>query len=163
MLTANETLSPTNKKSISLNPYTPISLNFYNPKFLLSHLEGGLIKKTYAHFLPQYEIESDQNGNFEFNLPASYPQNWKVYATAEFQGSPSPKSTSLSFKVLSWWEWFWRKIKNILLAIFALLKPHWWILVIAFEILLIFLLWRKKPQKPKALTLPPPRKIINYM
>jgi len=125
---------------------------------LVSHLPG--VRKAYAFYLPQYEIQSDAQGNFEFNLPASYPQKWKVYATAEFQGSPSPKSTSLSFKVLSWWEWFWRKTKNILLAIFSFLRPHWWWLIIAGEILLILILWRKKSAKPTALALPPPRKLL---
>jgi hypothetical protein len=122
---------------------------------LVSHLPG--VKEAYALFLPQYEIQSDQQGNFEFNLPASYPQNWKVYATAEFQGSPSPKSVSLSFRVLGWWEWFWKRAKEFLLAALALLKPHWWWLVIAGEILLILILWRKKTAKPNALALPPPQ------
>jgi len=127
------------------------------------HLGGEFVKAVYAFSLPQYEIQSDENGNFEFNLPASYPQNWKVYATAEFQGSPSPKSTSLSFKVLNWWEWFWRKIKNILLAAFFFLKPRWWLLVIGGEILLILLLWRKrKSPKQTALALSPPRNILPF-
>jgi len=125
---------------------------------LASHLPG--VKEAYALFLPQYEIQSDQQGNFEFNLPASYPQNWKVYATAEFQGSPSPKSVSLSFRVLGWWAWFWQRVKEFLLATLALLKPHWWWLVIAGEILLILILWRKKTAKPTALALPPPRKLL---
>jgi hypothetical protein len=125
---------------------------------LASHLPG--VKEAYALFLPQYEIQSDQQGNFEFNLPASYPQNWKVYATAEFQGSPSPKSVSLSFRVLGLWAWFWQRVKEFLLAALALLKPHWWWLVIAGEILLILILWRKKTAKPNALALPPPRKLL---
>jgi len=125
---------------------------------LVSHLPG--VKEAYALFLPQYEIQSDQQGNFEFNLPASYPQKWKVYATAEFQGSPSPKSVSLSFRVLGWWAWFWKRVKEFLLAALALLKPHWWWLVIAGEILLILILWRKKTAKPTALALPPPRKLL---
>jgi len=106
------------------------------------HLGGGLVKKAYAFFLPQYEIQSDKNGNFEFNLPASYPQNWKIYATAEFQGSPSPKSVSLNFRVLGWWAWFWQKIKEFLMSICTFLKPHWWWLAIAVEILLIVILYR---------------------
>ena len=127
------------------------------------HLGGEFVKAVYAFSLPQYEIQSDEQGNFEFNLPASYPQNWKVYAAAEFQGSPSPKSTSLSFKVLNWWEWFWRKIKIFFLGIFALLRPHWWILVIGGEILLILLLWRKKRSpKQTALALPSPRNILPF-
>jgi len=125
------------------------------------HLGGEFVKAVYAHFLPQYEIQSDENGNFEFNLPASYPQNWKVYATAEFQGSPSPKSVSLSFRVLSWRAWFWKKTKEFFLGILAFLKPHWWLLVIAAEVLLILILWRKKSQKPTALALPPARKLLS--
>jgi hypothetical protein len=147
---ANENLSPNDKKPLSLNPYIPKSLYSYIPKTV----------KVYAHFLPQYEIQSDEQGNFEFNLPASYPQNWKVYATAEFQGFPSPKSVSLSFRVLSWWVWIWKKAKEFLLAGLALLKPYWWWLVIISEILLILILWRKKSAKPTALALPPPRKLL---
>jgi len=147
---ANENFPSNSQKTISLKPYTPKFLYSYIPK----------IAKVYAHFLPQYEIQSDEHGNFEFNLPASYPQNWKVYATAEFQGSPSPKSISLSFRVLGWWAWLWKKAKEFLLAGFVLLKPHWWWLVIIAEILLILILWRKKSQKPTALTLPPPRKLL---
>jgi hypothetical protein len=147
---ANENLPPNDKKPLSLNPYIPKSLYSYIPKTV----------KVYAHFLPQYEIQSDEQGNFEFNLPASYPQNWKVYAAAEFQGSPSPKSVSLSFRVLGWWAWIWKKAKEFLLAGLALLKPHWWWLVIISEILLILILWRKKSTKPTALALPPPRKLL---
>jgi len=148
---ANENSPSNSKKTVSLKLYIPKSLYSYIPK----------IAPVYAHFLPQYEIQSDDQGNFEFNLPASYPQNWKVYATAEFQGSPSPKSVSLSFQVLRWWTWLWKRIKEFLLATFAFLKPHWWWLVIVGEILLILILWRKrKSAKPTALALPPPRKLL---
>ena len=140
-------------------PKSKVKIFFANETSnLASHLPG--VKGAWAFSLPQYEIQSDQQGNFEFNLPASYPQNWKVYATAEFQGSPSPKSVSLSFRVLSWWAWFWQRAKEFLLATLALLKPHWWWLVIAGEILLILILWRKKSPKQTALALPPPRNIL---
>jgi len=149
---ANKNSPSTNKKNTSLKSYIPKSLYSYIPK----------TAPVYAHFLPQYEIQSDEDGYFEFNLPASYPQNWKVYATAEFQGSPSPKSVSLSFRVLSWWAWFWKRAKEFLLAAFAFLKPHWWWLIIAGEVLLILILWRKKTTKQTALALPPPRNILPF-
>ena len=147
---ANEALSPADKKltSLHLQGEKSRSAGGTTPRRRPNGLlRSELIKKAYAFFLPQYEIQSDEQGNFEFNLPASYPQNWRIYATAEFQGSPSPKSVSLSFRVLSFWAWLWRKIKNFLLAIFAFLKPHWWWLVIIVEILLILLLRRKKISK----------------
>ncbi|MGB9707108.1 MAG: hypothetical protein ACPLXP_03490, partial [Microgenomates group bacterium] len=93
------------------------------------HLGGEIISKAHARFLPQYEIKSDKNGNFEFNLPAGTPNNWKVFTSAEFQGSPSPKSNTLSFRVLSWWDWFWLKARAFFLAVFAFFKPNWWLLV----------------------------------
>jgi len=145
---ANENF-PSSKKTISLKPYIPKSLYSHIPK----------IAPVYAYFLPQYEIQSDKQGNFEFNLPASYPQNWKVYAAAEFQGSSSPKSISLSFRVLNWWTWLWKRIKEFFLAAFAFLKPHWWWLIIISEILLILILWRKKSKKPTGLALSPPQKL----
>ena len=118
-------------------------------------LRGELIKKAYAFFLPQYEIQSDGQGNFEFNLPTGRPASWKVFAAAEYQGSPSPKSNSLNFKVLGWWEWLWWQAKKGLLAIFAFLKPNWWWLIIGAEIWLIARLWKRRKASSKESQLQP--------
>jgi len=119
------------------------------------HLGGEFVKAVYAFSLPQYEIQSDEQGNFEFNLPAGRPASWKVFAAAEYQSSPSPKSNSLNFKVLGWWEWLWWQAKRGLLVILAFFKPNWWWLIIGAEIWLIAWLWKRRKASSKESQLQP--------
>lgn len=143
---------PNSKVTIFLANNTP------SPKSLAGFPLKG-IGQAWAFGLPKYEIAADRSGNFEFNLPAQRPANWRVFASTEFLGSPSPKSTNLTFKVLSWWEWFWLTIKKLFLAILSFLKPNWWWLIIGGEILLILFLlrWRSgKNQQPTS------RNNVNY-
>ncbi|MGB9911602.1 MAG: hypothetical protein ACPLKP_03335 [Microgenomates group bacterium] len=131
--------------------------NSQNQNFSISE---KIIPSAYAFFLPKYEIKSDENGNFEFNLPADKPNYWQAFATAEFQGFASPKSNSLSFKILGWQEWFWLKIKIFFLTILNFLRPYWWWVIIIGEIILLFLLFRQK-KKSSWLMTSPPRQIIK--
>lgn len=71
-----------------------------------------IIKTAYAAGLPIYRIRSNENGYFEFSLPANTPSNNRVFATANFasgtnpresagdQRKSSPKSNTLSFTAL---------------------------------------------------------------
>ncbi|HUS60518.1 MAG TPA: hypothetical protein VMX76_04065 [Nevskiaceae bacterium] len=97
----------------------------------------ALIPSAHAHFLPNYKIQADKDGRFEFNLPTTRPTHWRIFASATFLGSPTPKSNTLMFKVLSWWEWWWRWLVTVLSQLFSLFKPYWWVLIILLEILLI--------------------------
>lgn len=99
---------------------------------------------AYAYYLPRYQIQADERGHFEFNLPGVRPASWRVFAATNFLGSPTPKSNSLSFKVLSWWEWFWQMLKRLLSLILGFLRPYLWQLIILAEVVLIFWLWRKR-------------------
>lgn len=99
--------------------------------------------KAYAYFIPKYQIISNKNGSFEFNLPNNLTKgniSWKVFASSTFLESPSPKSNSLSFSILSFWQWIWMQIVNVVLAILAALKPFLFWLIVLIELLSIALL-----------------------
>lgn len=106
------------------------------------------ISPAYAYSLPKYQIQVDEKGHFEFNLPGIRPASWRVFAATTYLESPTPKSNSLTFRVLSWWEWLWEKLKAILMLILSLIKPYLWQVMILVEVLLIFWLWRKR-KSPK--------------
>lgn len=94
-----------------------------------------------AYSLPQYKIKSDSQGRFEFSLPTIKPNNWRLFTAAEFQGSPTPKSNTLNFKILNWWQWLFLIITNLLGAFLRLIKPFWWLLLILLEFSLAIYLW----------------------
>ena len=115
--------------------------------FLANEAKGtaSLISPAYAFSLPQYQIISDETGHFEFNLPASWPATWRVFASADYLDSPTPKSNTLAFKILFWWQYLW----ETLIGFLANLKPYWWAMVILVEIIIILFIKRKmKSEKP---------------
>ena len=93
-----------------------------------------------AYFIPKYQIKSDENGRFQFNLPANSQisgKPWKVFAGVSFLDSPSPKSNTLNFVVLSFWQWLFELVAGFILAVFRLLRPYGMALLIVGEFLLI--------------------------
>jgi hypothetical protein len=58
-----------------------------------------LIGEISAYGLPSYEVSSDENGDYSFNLPSNTLDNWKVFASAEYQNNKSPASNVLNFRV----------------------------------------------------------------
>lgn len=108
-------------------------------------LFSRLVPETFAYNLPQYQTQADQNGRFEFNLPTIKKSNWKIFAGALWQNSPTPKSNTLNFKIQSWWEWLWLVITNVFGAFLRLTKPYLWLVVILLEIIMaIWLLVKRK-------------------
>ena len=105
----------------------------------VKELASRIVKKAYAYSLPQYQIRSDENGNFEFNLPANWPTTWRIFAAAKHLDSPTPKSNSLEFNVLSWWQWLW----EMFLALLALPQRFPWSIIIIAEIGVIVILLSK--------------------
>jgi len=106
----------------------------------------SFVKPAYAYNLPAYKVTSDQNGYFEFNLPNKKESNWKMFAGANFLNSPTPKSNTLSFKIIPWWLWFLKMISQAFIALLRLLRPSFW-LIILLEIVAIVFLLRKHHQK----------------
>jgi hypothetical protein len=107
-------------------------------------LLSRLVPETFAYNLPQYQTQSDQNGRFEFNLPTIKRANWKIFAGANWQSFPTPKSNTLNFKIQSWWEWFLSKINSLLRAILSLLRPFLWLVIILLELIIVTILANKK-------------------
>ena len=102
-------LSPTlsiDKKSIAINesviasgkttPNTKVTIYFSreNKEFIFK-----VVEDVSAYSLPIYEVESSDNGYFEFSLPSNTPDDWKVFAASEIEGSNSASSNTLSFSV----------------------------------------------------------------
>lgn len=99
-------------------------------------LRSRIVKKVEAYSLPQYKIKSDSQGRFEFSLPTAKVGNWRLFASAEFQGSPTPKSNTLNFKILSWWQWLLLILTNLFRAFLRLIKPFWWLAVVLLEMII---------------------------
>jgi len=108
-----------------------------------------LVPAAFAYTLPQYKTQANQNGHFEFNLPTIKKANWKIFAGANWQNSPTPKSNTLNFKIQSWLDWFLSKIISLLRAVLGVLRPFLWLIVIMIEVLVVSLLINKHLRKIK--------------
>ncbi|MFH1971414.1 MAG: hypothetical protein ABIJ05_03470 [Patescibacteria group bacterium] len=96
----------------------------------------NIIPEISAYSLPKYTINSNQKGYFEFTLPTSDSDNWKVYAASNFQGNNTPKSYTLSFDVKG-------PIMTIIETYEDTLRgkrPSYLIIIIVIEILIIIVL-----------------------
>ena len=130
-------------------------VNIFLANNLTHSLRFSFIPSVYAYFIPRYQIKADANGHFEFNLPSSPPTSgtsWKVFAAATHLGSPSPKSNTLTFRILGWWEWLLAQIKLILGLIVGLAKPYWWQIIIFLEIGILLVVKRKMQSEKRKTT-----------
>jgi hypothetical protein len=107
----------------------------------------SFIPPAYAHPLPQYQIRSDENGYFEFNLPAFQPATWRVFAAVSHLDSPSPKSNTLTFKILSWWQLFIERLKAALGKLLDLCKPYSLPILLIVISLIIWFWWKRRSTK----------------
>jgi len=71
------------------------------------------VKPVQATALPLYEIKSNADGYFEFSLPAAAPSENRLFAVSylsnlgdlsNLSSFPSPKSNTLSFRVMGFWD-----------------------------------------------------------
>ena len=130
-------------------------VNIFLANNLTPSLRFSFIPSVYAYFIPRYQIKADANGHFEFNLPSSPPTSgtsWKIFATATHLGLPSPKSNTLTFRILGWWEWLLAQIKLILGLIVGLAKPYWWQIIIFLEIGILLVVKRKMQSEKRKTT-----------
>jgi len=119
-------------------PESTVNIYLSNQKSRLS-----LAKPALAYNLPHYQANANKNGSFEFNLPISYSE-WRIFAASEFEENPSPKSNTLTFKVLTPLGWLFYLIKQAILFLFGFLFPYLWLLIILLELIVIYLLLKKK-------------------
>ena len=104
----------------------------------------SIVRQVSAYYVPSYEIKADDRGYYEFNLPSESPDSWKIYATAEILGAPSPKSTTLDFFALSD---FWAFVRKVLQAM--QIGRFSFAYVVGLEIALVLILTYVFLRKPK--------------
>jgi len=91
-----------------------------------------------AFSFPNINTKVDEKGNFSIVFTSTSAKKFRLFAQTQFQSKDSPKSVSLTFKILPWWMiivkffgFLWFLIKSRLLEI---------IILIELLILLIYLL-----------------------
>lgn len=94
-------------------PNTQIDISLFR-----NNLFEETISQVYASTVPKYTIKTDQNGYFSFNLPSRGNSIFRVFAQTLYKNSTSPKSNTLTFKVVSL-AYFIRLVLLILLAVAA--------------------------------------------
>jgi len=92
-----------------------------------------LVANALAYYIPVYQTTSDTNGEFQFNLPSSFPSQWKIFGSSTFLDAPSAKSNTLSFKV----EPPIYRLVNFIKSIIDILRPYFIYFVIAVEIIIL--------------------------
>jgi hypothetical protein len=95
-----------------------------------------LVGEVSAFYLPIYKIKSDSLGNFEFSLPTTASDEWKIYASSVFQGSQSPKSNTLTYyiKPVSY------RLVEVYEDALAKIKPTLLTLIIGMEFFILIVL-----------------------
>jgi len=97
-----------------------------------------LVKEASAYSIPTYQITSDSNGNYEFNLPSETSSRWRIFAASSFQSKNSAKSNTLSFWVKpAIFRWL-----DEVAAFLSLIWSNCFPLLIIFELLIIGFLIR---------------------
>jgi hypothetical protein len=95
-----------------------------------------LVGEVSAFYLPAYKVKSDSLGNFEFSLPTSASDEWKIFASSIFQGSRSPKSNTLTYYI--------KPVSYRLIEIYedalAKIKPALLTLIIGLEFFILLIL-----------------------
>jgi len=96
----------------------------------------SIIKEALAYFIPKYEVVSDSEGYFEFNLPSDSSDVWRIFAVSRPPEGDSPKSNTLNFNVISKY-FFWM---NAFIWLIGLIRSNWLYFVILIQLLVVMLL-----------------------
>lgn len=115
LITAETEQEETNKATGKSFPNSQLKVFLYvNPKTTFwNQLQEKIIKTVFAKTAPLLEVQSNSEGYFEFNLPSTEPAEQKIFVAGLFRPPfpefgekelASPKSFTLSFKTLSFWE-----------------------------------------------------------
>lgn len=73
-------------------PNTTVQVYLYQQSSPLS-----LVKKVQAFSLPVFETKTDSHGNYSLNLPNTTATNYRIFATAQYFDTNSPKSNTLLY------------------------------------------------------------------
>lgn len=105
-------------------PHSTVQVYFFIEKsersnFLNQFFRSRNSQTKVAGKFPVYEVQSNQNGHFEFSLPATITSKNRLFASAikyfsdQNKTAASPKSNTLSFQILN----FFGTISSLLLSI----------------------------------------------
>lgn len=128
------------------NTQLTVSLFRAEPTFPATLTRIVLVKDVLADSLPVYTVKTDQNGNFSFNLPSTTANTFRLFSQTSFNNSPSPKSNTLTFRVLSVFEYFWERLRLFLWLLLNFLQnlPFFETLIFLQLIFLVLLWYRRK-------------------
>jgi len=143
-------------------PKTNISLSTFTDEenSLISQIINKINPQIYAFSLPKLETKVDERGNFSIALPSSLPKKFRLFAQTNFQNENSPKSVSLTLKILPWWM----MIIKFFTLLWSLIKPRLLEIIITAElmVLLIYFLRSHFHHKSLAIIKKQPLAIVKY-
>lgn len=108
--------------------HSPIEIAF----FKVNDSAISFPKEALAYSLPTLTTQTDEKGNYEFNLPTAYSSNYRLYTSVKYQDSNSPKSNTLVYALPSLWWFYWQQY-----YFFIILIPLFLITLVIFIILLL--------------------------
>ena len=97
-------------------------------------------KSVQAFSLPVFTTNTDQLGNYSFNLPTVYSSNYRLYSAVIYQDNPSAKSNTLIYHLPSLLWLFW--LQNSWLIISSVI----FIITLTFFFYLIYVYYLTKPE-----------------
>lgn len=74
-------------------PNSQVNIHFYK----VNDKAESFPKEAYAYSLPSVTVTTDEDGNFNLNLPTAYSSDYRLYASAKFENNYSPKSNTLIY------------------------------------------------------------------
>jgi hypothetical protein len=110
-------------------PNSPLTVFFYK----VNDLAKSFPKEALAYSLPPIKTTTDENGNYNLNLPTAYSSNYRLYASVDFNNNFSPKSNTLLYFMPSL---FWLFLQQH--AYLMVLLPIFLFTLILFFALLFF-------------------------
>lgn len=117
-------------------PNSTVNINFYK----IDNTALSFPKQVEAYSLPSITATSDSSGNFSLNLPTAYSSDYRLYASAKFNGNYSPKSNTLIYFLPSFFSLFLQQYPFLFF-----LLPLFIITLIVF--LLLLYLQRHRPAR----------------
>lgn len=144
-------------ETVAVSGYTtldsPVIPFIFEPKSwaLAKRAFSILVSPAIAAEAPKPPIKSDQNGFYQFNLPTNTLGRNRLFIGSIFLNNPSPKSNTLIYDLLSWWQMllarFFSLIGSFLGMILAFIRSLKGLIVLEVASIggiLFFIFWRRK-------------------
>jgi len=127
---------------------------FEQEQSVLKELLDVFAPQVFARQGPKLTVNSDNNGNFSFNLPTHKSNLWRLFIGPKLENQTmTAKSNTLEFMTLASWQFIVIKALNLLLSFFNWLKNaliNWWALMTILLVAIIGLIIKIKQKTNKA-------------